>query len=312
MSEPNQNGADLKIERELVMDLRTGQVRPSMTQTPLLSSASLGWKGLLVERHRLGEFIAEDICRLNHVLFLQLDQPMFLDWKADGCHRQVQIQPGQISLFPAHLPYTMRSPQVGDYLTVSLEQPFFATATAELGGLEQVEFPPLHGEDDPLVREILLSFKRELEQRNPGSALYAESLAATLAIHLVRKYGVRAPCLVVPKGGLAKQQLRRTLEFVHSQLANNISLRQIAAIADLSPFHFARKFRRSTGLAPHAYLNRCRIDRAKELLMRPHPNIAEIAAEVGFCDQSHLTRHFKQRFGVTPGAFAAECRTRHL
>ena len=307
MIEQKQSEAGLKAEREMVLDMRTGQVRPSMAQAPMFSSTELGWKGFLVERHCLGEFAADDICRMNHVVFLQLDQPMHMEWKAEGHSRQGQIQPGHFSLFPAHLPYSMRSPHIGDYLTVSFETSFLACATAELGGLEKVDFRVIHGEDDPLVREIMHSFRRELEQRNTGSALYVESLASALAVHLVRKYTASTPRLIPFVGGLGKQQLRRAIEFMHSQLASNISLHQIAAVADLSPFHFARQFRRSTGLPPHAYVNRCRVERAKQLLMRPNANIAEIAVEVGFCDQSHLTRHFKRHFGLTPAAFATEC-----
>jgi len=61
MSEQKQNEVALKVEREMVMDLETGQIRPSVAQAPLLSSAALGWHGLLVERHRLGAFAAENI-----------------------------------------------------------------------------------------------------------------------------------------------------------------------------------------------------------------------------------------------------------
>jgi len=116
-----------------------------------------------------------------------------MDWRAEGVHRQGQIQPGHISLFPAHLAYSMHSPHVGDYLTVRSSSPSWPARTAELGGLEQIELRPVCGEDDPLVREILQGFKAELEQRTAGGTLYAESLATALAVHLVRKYAVRVP-----------------------------------------------------------------------------------------------------------------------
>ncbi|HKQ40341.1 MAG TPA: helix-turn-helix transcriptional regulator, partial [Verrucomicrobiae bacterium] len=82
----------------------------------------------------------------------------------------------------------------------------------------------------------------------------------------------------------------------------------LAGAAGLSPFHFARLFKRSTGLSPHQYVLRCRVERARGLLMRSKASIAEVAVEVGFCDQSHLAAHFKRVYGVSPKAFLQQVR----
>ena len=71
----------------------------------------------------------------------------------------------------------------------------------------------------------------------------------------------------------------------------------------MSPHYFSQLFKESTGITPHQYVIRCRIDRAKDLLKQGKLSIAEIAKEVGFVDQSHLHRHFKRLVGVTPKLF---------
>lgn len=94
----------------------------------------------------------------------------------------------------------------------------------------------------------------------------------------------------------------RAQSYLEACFAKNVSLEELARIADLSPFHLTRIFRQTVGLPPHAYLIQVRIRQAKTLLSRGWP-IAQVAAETGFVDQSHLTRRFKRIVGVTPGQY---------
>ena len=82
------------------------------------------------------------------------------------------------------------------------------------------------------------------------------------------------------------------------------TLEQMAAAARLSPYHFARQFKAATGLPPHQFVIRRRVERAKQLLQTGGGfSLAEVAARVGFSDQSQFTHHFKRLVGVTPGQF---------
>jgi AraC-like DNA-binding protein len=87
-----------------------------------------------------------------------------------------------------------------------------------------------------------------------------------------------------------------------SQLAETPSLEQLAAAVNLSPFHFARVFRRATGLPPHALLKQRRLEQARALLRHGCTPLS-VAMQLGFADQSHLTRQFKQAYGVGPAEY---------
>ena len=104
-------------------------------------------------------------------------------------------------------------------------------------------------------------------------------------------------------GGLPPAAMRRVDEYMEAHLCENIELSMLAAIANLSVFHFAREFKRSTGLSPHTYLVRKRVERAKNMLARTNCSLTEIALAVGFSDQSHLARHFRKIVGSTPKQF---------
>ncbi|HKQ98661.1 MAG TPA: AraC family transcriptional regulator [Candidatus Polarisedimenticolia bacterium] len=99
--------------------------------------------------------------------------------------------------------------------------------------------------------------------------------------------------------------VRRAREYLHDHRDEPIGLADLSRVASLSPYHLHRAFRRATGLPPHAYLVRLRVNRARDLLRRGVAP-AEVAHAAGFADQSHLTRHFRRLVGVTPARFRAD------
>lgn len=97
------------------------------------------------------------------------------------------------------------------------------------------------------------------------------------------------------------RNISRVRELLNADLSVDLSLSELAEAANLSRYHLVRLFRRHVGLPPHAYRNQLRVHRARALLAQGMA-IAEAAQNVGFADQSHLTRHFKRVYGVAPGA----------
>ena len=250
-----------------------------------------------------------EVATPRHVVVVQLEEPASLEFKENGgSFRNVHIRPGQIVILPSMIPFSVRSRNIGAFVAVGLEPQFVQLAAHELLDPDRMELTMRVAIDEPLVREIALSLKREIETGAAGGRCYGETLAHALAVHLVSHFGTRP---VQPRDlgrGLARYQLDRAIDFVHAHLAEDISLDSLSNAAGLSPFHFARLFKRSTGLSPHQYVLRCRVERARGLLMRSKSSIAEVAVEVGFCDQSHLAAHFKRVYGVSPKAFLQQVR----
>jgi AraC family transcriptional regulator len=142
----------------------------------------------------------------------------------------------------------------------------------------------------------------ELTAGSAGGPLAAESLANVVAVQLLRH--VLAPRL--PErgrdGALPRARLHAVVEYIEEHLSASPTLEQIAEVAHLSPYHFARQFKAAIGLPPHQYLIARRVERAKQLLQgRDDLSLAEVAAHAGFSDQSVFSHHFKRLVGVTPG-----------
>ncbi|WP_261843475.1 AraC family transcriptional regulator [Aliamphritea ceti] len=105
------------------------------------------------------------------------------------------------------------------------------------------------------------------------------------------------------KGGLSNQHWQWVKEYCDAHLAEKIKLEQLAVLCGLSRFQFLRRFERTTGLTPHVWLIRLRLERACLLLSAPGVSIAGVSQSVGFYDQSHFNRAFKQAYGVAPSGY---------
>jgi AraC-like DNA-binding protein len=153
--------------------------------------------------------------------------------------------------------------------------------------------------NDPELAEQIFRIHLALDGSSV-SRLEEEIMILDMLTQLILRHEDDQPALyrAVPDHGAVK----RVREYINEHYSENISLERLARIASLSPFHLVRIFRRETGLPPHAYLNQIRINLAKILLSKGK-DIADVAFEVGFSDQSHLHKHFRHIVGITPGQY---------
>jgi AraC-like DNA-binding protein len=136
--------------------------------------------------------------------------------------------------------------------------------------------------------------------------LFIDHMMLALTAHVAQTYGGMRRSVEQTRGGLAPWQINRAREKLESDLGGNLSLQQIAAEFDLSVSHFSRAFRISTGLPPHQWLLRQRVEAAQQLMTIRDLPLSEIAISVGFANQSHFTRVFSAMVGASPGAWRRE------
>jgi AraC family transcriptional regulator len=119
---------------------------------------------------------------------------------------------------------------------------------------------------------------------------------------VIRQVRVRRRCR--PEA-VSRAQAKRVVEYVEANLSDELTLTDLASIASLSPYHFARMFKRTMGLAPHRYVLERRIERAKAMLRRTDATLVDISLSTGFWGQSHFTSTFRRVVGATPTEFQA-------
>lgn len=289
--------------RELLIDRRTGRAQPVVGQTPITTSANSEWRGLLLEVHETPSFENKDVFFQNDTVFVHLGDPVTLEWKDEENSFSEELNPGHVSIIPRWMRHSAKCNTASRFLMLSLDREFVADSVAEFGSSEKLELDSTYNQDDPFIRELCLTLKVEVESECRGGRLYGETLGASLAVHLIEKYSSRTARSQDFRGGLARYKLRQVVEFIHGHIAKDFSLKTLADLVGLSQFHFTRMFKKSTGLPPHQYLIKCRVQHAKQLLLRSSESLANIAVQSGFCDQSHFTAHFKRAYGITPKTF---------
>jgi AraC family transcriptional regulator len=177
-----------------------------------------------------------------------------------------------------------------------------AIADAE-GSRRLGDLPTLNGSDDAVLAHFAKIARAAVDPAGPATSLFLESMLLVVTRHLGSRFaGLDTPALPV-RGGLARWQELRAKDYIEAHLASNVSLLDLAAECQLSPSHFGRAFKRSTGTTPHRWLVERRLARARHLLLRSDQTLAEIAQACGFADQSHLAREFRRMEGAGPSAW---------
>jgi len=163
--------------------------------------------------------------------------------------------------------------------------------------------PPRIGIDDPVARHLLTSLLPSVTKPQEAIASFLDHVFLALTFHVAQAYGGLRAIRSLPRGGLAPWQERRAKDLMSTTLAERMPLARLAAECGLSVRHFARAFRQSTGVPPHRWLLRHRVERAADLLGNRALPLAEIAISCGFADQSHFTRVFTALMGASPNTW---------
>ncbi|MGA8624170.1 MAG: AraC family transcriptional regulator [Pseudolabrys sp.] len=164
---------------------------------------------------------------------------------------------------------------------------------------DQMDFRPRLFFFDPEIWQLAIRLKQQTINANGPLPLYAEALSVLLAHELVRLNG--GAIFTPARGGLTGLQRKRVANFIEENLARDVKLSEVAAVAELSPYHFARVFKQSFGVPPHRYHIGRRIERAKEMLS--DRSVTEVALAVGFAETSSFSAAFRRATGVTPSEF---------
>ena len=174
---------------------------------------------------------------------------------------------------------------------------------AEVPRISDLKFTPGLGYTDPVVAALTRLLLPAFDDPSQITRLFADHISLALGFHIARTYGGMKAAAARQQGGLATWQERRATELLSANLPRDISTAEVARACSLSPGHFARAFRQTTGLSPHQWLLRRRIDEAEELLRNGKLSLAEIAHACGFADQSHFTKVYARLRGISPGAW---------
>jgi AraC family transcriptional regulator len=247
--------------------------------------------------------LAQNVCLLERYaesfVCIYLGGRLHIERVSAGRLRETRLRRSITQLVPEDGPCVFRHRHGADHVHIHLPRPLIARAAAAIGRRTNDLVPQLLANDETVSRLSLLLLE-DAEAGGVRGRLYTESVSSALITYLVATYGTgqhpqrwSAPL----PGGL----LRRVTDYLEAHLKESLSVKELALLVDLSPAHFSALFRRATGLSPYRFLIRLRVSRARQLLESGNDSIGQVAIQVGFYDQSHLTKQMRRVLGISPG-----------
>ncbi|WP_144140425.1 helix-turn-helix domain-containing protein [Paraburkholderia sp. BCC1884] len=280
-----------------------------LSHRPTATTRERGWSGVTVDLYRPLVNCSERYPALDHHLICYCPSGRAkLVQGRDGVFHEGVISTGVSLLMPAGYDSIWEGNAAAS-ARLRIPTSLIASAGEQLGqrNVSQFEIRNVFETRDPVIANVAQVLLGELERKpHPAQALIVDQVSCVLAAHLLRSYNAFEPMSEFRAPPLGKAELARLTAFIEDNLDQTIGLAELAAIVNVSRFHFARLFRQSMGMTAISFVEQCRIRRAQSLIAETDIPLAQIALMTGFADQSHFTRRFHRHVGCTPAVFARE------
>ena len=279
------------------------QNQPQLPRPPIVTSQNENWDGVYLRHDRQPAFELTEHTHSQHTLIIGMDNRLKAEWSIDGQFKDLQYNQGDVFVVPAGVSHRAYWKQESEGIVLALEPANMVSTALDIVNSERLEIIPQFALTDLRLLQIVRWLLIELQEKQIGSSLYIESLTTMLKVHLLRSYCAIKPNIPNYQGGLAQHKLKKAIAFINENLERDIKLTEIASLAAMSPYHFARMFKQSTSLTPYQYLVRQRLVKAKELLRHSNLAIADIGYEVGYKNPSHFAKVFRRYTKVSPKTY---------
>jgi AraC family transcriptional regulator len=267
--------------------------------------SSTGWDSVHLERYHQPKFATAEHQHTLHAIAIGLPDASGVcasgyRW-LDGKQTLERRQARDISIIPAGVAHRCSWDSEAQFMVLALEPELLIQVGQDWVNPDSIELLPRPmAVQDSLLQNIFTTLEAEAKTAGLGGQLLVDSLTTTLVVHLLRHYCATRPKLSTYTGGLSESTRSQIKDYIDTHLHRDLKLVELAALAQISPYYFARLFKQNEGITPHQYILKKRIERAQTLLRHSPASLAEISARTGFCDQSHMTRCFKRTLGKTP------------
>lgn len=263
----------------------------------LCSSKGLPWHGLSLWHQRAD---AEDLyipAAGKHCIIVRHGQSTGLFQRHGNESQWRQWAPGEVVILPAHTPSFWRTEQERDNLHLDLSPQWLQRVHGDEA--PHLALRSCFGTKDPVLQQLVQVLVLALHDNSALHAAFAEGLATSVAVHLLEHY--RAPQSRSERSTpLSAWQLRHVEDFVKDNIGQPLTAATLAQEARLSVFHFSRCLKVSSGLTPHQFVLRIRMERARLWLSDTRRPVSEVARALGFASASYFSQAFAKHWGVTP------------
>lgn len=300
----------LLLRERAISAIASAQEPPALPAVPDASSAGRPWSGVTVNWHDWRDGGEARSPELDHdMIAMRTSGHARLTQIRGGKSHVGEVRAGNISLHPRGMESRWMWDRPGAILLLRVQQQLLVDAVAAVSGgaPQSVELPSVFAVRDQFIERMGLLLLQEVRTpAHPGQAYITQALSDALACHLVHRMAAGAARPERARPRMHPRTLRRVQEYIDAHLHEPIDLRTLAAVANVSHFHFTRMFRESAGMTAMMYLEQARMQHAMRLIGGGDLPIGRIASLVGYEDPSYFTKRFRLWFGKTPSAYARD------
>ena len=294
MHEKEENLQRRPADEEMARVLKTEPLRMICGHDPS-SGAIAHWKhGAL---HDVVQPMAD------HVIMTYIDTAQPLERRSGRAVATAVARPGVVTIIPAGTSSRWDIAGAVDVVQLYLPQGTLERISAEADRASPGDLLERTGHLDPITSRLLTTAAEALDGNEALDALFRQQLTDLLATRLLAAHAGTPAAPQPVSGGLSPRVLRRAIERLRSESDANVSLAALASDAGLSRFHFCRAFKESTGMPPHVWLRRYRLEQAKTMLQDPSMSIVTVAVALGYASQTAFAAAFKKMTGQSPSEF---------
>ena len=234
--------------------MREGRVEPFLHAQPTLSSATVGWSGLALEDYSVPALVIPRHEHVENFVHVVLRGSAKYEVSTGGKTLRYTASPGSTFILPRGTVDELLWKGPTHRIAVAIHPRLLVSALDETAHESDIELTQHWNLLDPQIMAVLLAMTTDLKEGSPAGRLYGESLCNALAVYLLNRYAVRRYAPVGYRGGLPGYRLRRVLDYIGDNLAEDLSLGQLAAVVDMSPHYFTELFKKSTGQTPYQHI----------------------------------------------------------
>lgn len=280
----------------------------TLSGSPILDRCLANPTPIVVRRWRDIEPDIDQVALDQHFLSIHLGGSKRLTRNGEGGQNACDVNHGAHSVVPAGAAFKWNTVGPVDFAHIYVAPEALDTLIAETFDRDpaRVKLRECLGKTDPLITTLAMSLLEELEGADLHRA-YVDEIVRLLLSRTLCLYTDVKRSSAFARHTLAPFRLRRAVEFIEANLSQHVGVAEIAAASGISPYHFSRAFRQTTGLPPYAYLLERRVARSKELLRDCDLKLVSIAEQCGFTSLSQFSRMFRHHCGSTPTRYRNDC-----
>jgi AraC family transcriptional regulator len=294
-------------------ELIDGRLQSAEPTVPLIWSAQTPWSGFLLERNVVHDGGARSILFPCTELIMVVAGSIYVEYRALSVEQRFFAGAGSVTVWPAGYELSPASWTVErmeefptEMLRVQLDMSALERLAPENNPVAGLRLAQQSGIEDACVASLMRLMEMDVAAGCPAGKLYGESLSLALAAHVAGHYSTGS-IETVPRDGLARPVLTRVLDYIAANLGRDLTITELAAVANMSSHHFSLRFKRAVGVTPHQWVLRARVREAERLLRAQSMSVAEVALALGFASQTHFTDVFHRATGTTPRHYRRLC-----